>query len=70
MSESVPPAPLPTPCGKGMNNQDMFIDGARPEDKIPKFLVLVLVPADLCAEYCISPPCIYKIVARGWLNEC
>jgi hypothetical protein len=35
MSEAVPSAPPPTPCGEGMGNQDMFIDCVRPEDKDP-----------------------------------
>jgi hypothetical protein len=35
MSEPVPLAPPPTPCGEGTDNQDMFIDGARPEDRDP-----------------------------------
>jgi hypothetical protein len=34
-SESVPLAPPRTPCGEGMDNQDMFIDGARTEDGDP-----------------------------------
>jgi hypothetical protein len=33
--ESVPPAPPPTPCGEGMDDQDMFIDYAGPEDGDP-----------------------------------
>jgi hypothetical protein len=32
---SVPPAPPPTPCGEGMDDQDMFIDCAGPEDGDP-----------------------------------
>jgi hypothetical protein len=35
MSESVPLAPPPTPCGEGKNNQDMLVDCARPKDGDP-----------------------------------
>jgi hypothetical protein len=35
MSEPVPLAPPLTPCGKGMDDLDMFIDGTRPEDRDP-----------------------------------
>jgi hypothetical protein len=34
-SELVPLAPSPTPCGEGMDDQDMFIDGTIPEDRDP-----------------------------------
>jgi hypothetical protein len=28
-------APPTTPCGEGTNNQDIFVDGTRPEDGDP-----------------------------------
>jgi hypothetical protein len=34
-SESMPLAPLRTPYGEGPDNQDMFIDCARPKDGVP-----------------------------------
>jgi hypothetical protein len=35
MSEPVPSAPPLTPCGEGTDNQDIFINCARPEDRDP-----------------------------------
>jgi hypothetical protein len=35
ISEFVPPGPPSTPCGEGTDNQDMFVDGARLEDRDP-----------------------------------
>jgi hypothetical protein len=32
--KSVPPTPSPTPCGEGMDDQDMFVDCARPKDGV------------------------------------
>jgi hypothetical protein len=35
MSEPVPLAPPLTPCDEGADDQDMFVDGAKPEDRDP-----------------------------------
>jgi hypothetical protein len=35
MSEPMPLAPPPTPWGEGTDNQDMFVDCVRPEDRDP-----------------------------------
>jgi hypothetical protein len=35
MCEFVSPAPPPTPCGEGMDDHDMIVDCAKPEDGDP-----------------------------------